>query len=94
MPFATKRIRDSARRRIAAQVRAGQPCALCHRPIDLGLKYPHPESFVVDHKVATSRLPTGTVDRYEAWQPAHNKCNRAKSNSPDGSVGRNSGVLG
>ena len=93
MPFATKAIRDRARRRIAQQVRAGEPCALCHRPIDLALKYPHPESFTVDHKVATSRLPAGATDRYEAWQPAHAKCNRAKSDSPGGSVGRNSGAL-
>lgn len=94
MPFASTAIRNRARRRIAQQVRAGQPCSLCHQPIDLTIPYPDDWAFVVDHRIATSRLPAGTVDRYEAWAPAHNKCNRDKAALPANSVGRNSGVLG
>lgn len=91
MPFATKAIRDRARRHVAKRVEAGEPCCFCHRFIDLKLKYPHPESFVVDHHVPTSH---GGSDHSSQWRPAHNKCNRTRSNHPDGTVNRNSGVLG
>lgn len=91
MPFASKAIRERARKRIAQQVAAGEPCCFCARPINLAIRYPHPEAFVVDHAVPTSR---GGSDDYELLRPAHNKCNRARSNHPDGTVGRNSGALG
>lgn len=91
MPFATKAIRDRARRRIAQQVKAGEGCALCGEPIDLALMYPHPLAFTVDHTVPTSH---GGTDDLDGLRPAHNQCNRARSNGPDGSVGRNSGALG
>jgi len=63
----------------------------CGGSIDLSLRYPHPFSFVVDHRIPTSR---GGSDHSEQWRPAHAKCNRARSNHGDGSVGRNSGALG
>lgn len=91
MPFATKTIRDKARKRIAQRVQAGEPCALCGRPIDLSLRYPHRDSFTVDHRIATSM---GGNDDYDSLRPAHNRCNRLRSNHPDGTVGRNSGALG
>lgn len=91
MPFASKAIRDRARKRIAQRVQAGEPCCFCQRPIDLSLKYPHQDAFTVDHAQPTSM---GGSDDYEHLRPAHNRCNRARSNQPDGSVGRNSGVLG
>ena len=91
MPFATKAIRDRQRKRIAQRVEAGEPCTFCGRQIDLQLKYPHPDSFTVDHRVPTSRNGT---DDYDTLRPAHNRCNRARSNHPDGSVRRNSGALG
>lgn len=91
MPFASKAIRDRARKRIAERVRAGEPCCFCHRPIDLTIRYPHPEAFTVDHRNPTSR---GGGDDYHLLRPAHNRCNRARSDHPDGSVGRNSGALG
>ena len=91
MPFATKAIRDRARRRIAQRVRAGEPCALCGQPIDLGLPYPHPDSFTVDHTVPTSQ---GGADDLDLLRPAHNACNRQRSDGPDGTLLRNSGVLG
>lgn len=91
MPFATSAVRDRARRRIAQLVKAGEPCALCHQPIDLDLKYPHPMSFTVDHHHASS---LGGSDHIANLRPAHNECNRLRSALPDGSIGRNSGVLG
>jgi 5-methylcytosine-specific restriction endonuclease McrA len=91
MPFPTKAIRDRARRRIGRQVKAGEPCCFCHQPIDLSVRYPAPDAFVVDHSVPTSH---GGRDDYDLLRPAHNRCNRQRSNQPDGSVGRNSGALG
>jgi 5-methylcytosine-specific restriction endonuclease McrA len=91
MPFASKAIRDRARKRIAQRVIAGEPCCFCGRPIDLTLKYPHRDAFTVDHAQPTS---LGGTDDYALLRPAHNGCNRARSNSPDGTVGRNSGALG
>lgn len=91
MPFPTKAVRDRARRRVAQHVRAGEPCVFCGRPIDLSIRYPDPMVFTVDHEIPTSR---GGRDDYELLRPAHNQCNRARSNGPDGSVGRNSGALG
>jgi len=90
MPFATKAIRDRARKRIAQRVRAGQPCCFCHQQIDLRLPYPAPMSFVVDHAVPTS---LGGSDDYDGLRPAHARCNVRRSNQPDGTVGRNSGAL-
>ncbi len=90
MPFPTKAIRDRARRRIAAQVKAGEPCCFCGQPIDLSLPYPHPMSFTVDHAVPTSH---GGTDDYDGLRPSHAHCNRQRSNMPDGTVGRNSGAL-
>lgn len=91
MPFPTKAIRDRARKRVARQVRAGAPCVLCGRPIDLSIRYPDPDSFTVDHRVPTSH---GGRDDYDLLRPAHNRCNRQRSNLPDGTVGTNSGALG
>jgi 5-methylcytosine-specific restriction endonuclease McrA len=90
MPFATKAIRDRARKRVAKQVQAGAPCVFCMRPIDLSVRYPDPLSFTVDHAVPTSH---GGRD-YDLLRPAHNRCNRQRSNMPDGTVGVNSGALG
>ena len=40
MPFASKAIRDAARKRVAQRVKAGEPCCFCGEPIDLALTYP------------------------------------------------------
>lgn len=45
MPFATKVIRDRVRKRVAARVRAGEPCCICGAPVDLSIRYPDPWSF-------------------------------------------------
>lgn len=91
MPFATKAIRDRARKRVAQRVRAGEPCVFCRRPIDLSLRWPDPWCFVVDHDTPTSH---GGGDEYAQLRPAHNRCNRERSNLPSGTVGLNSGALG
>lgn len=91
MPFATEAKRLRARKRIAQRVKAGEPCCFCHEPIDLTLRWPDPMCFVVDHAQPTSR---GGTDDYEHLRPAHNHCNRQRSNLPDGTVGTNSGALG
>lgn len=90
MPFATKAIRDRARRRIAQRVKAGEPCCFCGMPINLAIPYPDPMAFTVDHATPTSH---GGSDHYAALRPAHFRCNRQRSNLPDGTVGRNSGAL-
>lgn len=92
MPFASKAIRDRARRRIAIRVRAGEPCCFCHQPIDLDVPYPDPMAFVVDHHTPTSHGGTDHGD--DQLRPAHKHCNEVRSNQPDGTVGRNSGTLG
>jgi 5-methylcytosine-specific restriction endonuclease McrA len=91
MPFATKAVRDRARRRVAARVRAGEPCCLCGLPIDLSVRYPDPQAFTVEHVVPTSHGGADFGD--DQLAPAHFRCNRARSNGPSGSVGRNSGAL-
>lgn len=90
MPFKTKAARDQARARIAAHVRAGEPCCFCGEPIDLTLKYPDPWAFTVDHKMPTS---LGGTDHHDGLRPAHNTCNRTRSNLPTGTVNTNSGAL-
>lgn len=91
MPFASKAIRDRARARVALQVKAGAPCALCGQPVDLSVPWPDPWCFVVDHLVPTSH---GGDDHHDNGRPAHKQCNEIRSNQPDGTVGRNSGTLG
>jgi len=90
MPFPTKAIRDKARKRVGQRVKAGEPCWFCGAPIDLTIPYPAPMSFTVDHATPTS---LGGSDDYGRLRPAHNHCNRQRSNLPDGTVGRNSGAL-
>lgn len=91
MPFRSKAIRDRQRRRIAQTVRAGARCCFCDGEIDLSLRYPDPFSFVVDHRQVSSRNGSDSI---ENLRPSHNRCNRIRSDHPDGTVGRNSGVLG
>ncbi len=90
MPFATKAIRDRARRRIAQRVKAGEPCCFCGQPISLDIPYPDPYSFTVDHSTPTSH---GGTDHYDGLRPSHALCNVQRSNLPDGTIGRNSGAL-
>lgn len=67
------RVRDSHRRTIAR----GKPaCAICGEEIDYSLRYPDPGCFVVDHVYPRAK---GGNDDLGNKQPAHNKCNRLKS---------------
>ena len=65
-------IRDKHRRAIAS---GKPPCALCGKPIDYSLVYPHEQSYVVDHVVP---LDAGGPDVLDNKQPAHRGCNSAK----------------
>ena len=66
-------LRDAHRRTIA---RSKPPCGICGDEIDYRLRYPHLESFVVDHIHPRSK---GGSDDLENKQAAHSRCNRAKS---------------
>ncbi|MFE9955848.1 HNH endonuclease [Micromonospora sp. NPDC005299] len=81
-------IRDRHRKTIA---RGRPPCALCGESIDYELPYMDPGEFVVDHIVPRNRGGSDTLDNK---QPAHRRCNRAKSDRADGGpVLRRSGSL-
>lgn len=57
-------------------------CWICGQPINYDLKWPHPQCFVVDHKVP---LALGGKDHISNKAAAHNHCNstkRAKRVSP------------
>lgn len=60
-------------------------CALCGRPVDKTLKYPHPMSATIDHIIPIDR--GGHPSDIENLQLAHFACNRAKSNKLVESVG-------
>lgn len=67
--------RDRHRRIIA---RTQPPCALCGQAIDYSLKWPHPDSYVVDHIHPDAR---GGPDALSNKQAAHAHCNRAKGDT-------------
>lgn len=88
MPGRSTTVRDRHRKIIA---KGCPPCALCGEPIDYALPYMDPGEFVVDHIVPRNR---GGADTLDNKQPAHRRCNRAKSDSADGGpVLRRSGSL-
>lgn len=66
------------------------PCAICGEPIDYTVKYPHPDSFVVDHIVP---LAAGGTDHITNCQPTHRRCNSAKSARPFAPIIRRCGSL-
>lgn len=80
-------IRDRHRQALRAK---RLPCALCGEPIDYDLKWPDPDSFVVDH---IQPIRHGGADVIGNKQPAHARCNRAKWDSLDSPVLKVSGVL-
>lgn len=53
-------------------------CAICGKPIDKSLKFPHPMSATVDHIIPIDL--GGHPSDISNLQLAHNACNRAKSN--------------
>lgn len=52
-------------------------CAICGKPVDFKLKFPHPMSATVDHIIPVSK--GGHPSAIDNLQLAHLKCNRAKS---------------
>lgn len=52
-------------------------CAICGKPVDFKLKFPHPMSATVDHIIPVSK--GGHPSDIDNLQLAHLKCNRAKS---------------
>lgn len=54
-------------------------CALCGKPVDKRLKFPHPMSATVDHIIPVSK--GGHPFDEDNLQLAHNKCNRFKSDN-------------
>lgn len=61
----------------AAMAARNEPCAICRQPIDYGLRWPHPDAFVIDHRWPLAHGGHPTSDRN--LRPAHNRCNRTKS---------------
>lgn len=53
-------------------------CAICGKPVDKRLKFPHPMSATVDHIIPIDL--GGHPSDISNLQLAHNACNRAKSN--------------
>lgn len=52
-------------------------CALCGGEINFELKFPHPDSFTIDHTIPLSK---GGSNNFNNIMPAHYSCNRKKGN--------------
>ena len=52
-------------------------CGICGKPVDFGLKYPHPLSACVDHIIPVAK--GGHPSDLDNLQLAHWTCNRQKS---------------
>jgi len=52
-------------------------CGICGKPVDFGLRYPHPLSACIDHIIPVAR--GGHPSDKDNMQLAHWTCNRAKS---------------
>ena len=53
-------------------------CAICGKPVDFSLKYPHPLSPTIDHIIPLDK--GGHPSDIDNLQLAHFTCNRQKSN--------------
>lgn len=52
-------------------------CAICGKPVDFTLKYPHPMSAAIDHIIPVAK--NGHPSDLSNLQLAHMTCNRQKS---------------
>lgn len=52
-------------------------CGICGRPVDFTIRYPHPMSACIDHKIPVAK--GGHPSDIDNLQLAHWSCNRAKS---------------
>ena len=61
----------------------GPICWLCHRPIDLALKAPHPGSYTADHVIELARIVAAGGDPFDPTngRPAHWRCNTSRGAS-------------
>ena len=66
---------ESARKKIFASQTV---CGICGKPVDMTLKFPHPLSKTIDHKIPVSL--GGHPSDISNLQLAHWCCNRKKSN--------------
>ena len=57
-------------------------CAICGKPVDKTLKYPHPMSATVDHIIPVAK--NGDPASLDNPQLAHRYCNRQKSDKLPG----------
>ena len=57
-------------------------CAICGKPVDKTLKYPHPMSATVDHIIPVAK--NGDPASLDNLQLAHRYCNRQKSDKLPG----------
>lgn len=75
--------RNKLRARVAAM---GEPCHICHQPIDYSLPAGHPMSYELDEIVPVSR----GGDPYDPRNvgPAHRLCNQRKGNRMPSDAGR------
>ena len=83
---------EEQRRAIYRRVQAGEPCAICGRPIDLtaprwilkdGRRVLSPWSLEVDHVQPIAA--GGSIDSIDNVQPAHRACNERKGRGRAGS---------
>jgi hypothetical protein len=52
-------------------------CFLCQKPIDYRLKYPHPDSWSLEHVKTVQEAPELFMDRNN-WESSHLDCNRRR----------------
>lgn len=90
-PRLNKRHRDQLRAQVAADSRrhhAGQViCVFCEQPINMGLVWPHPQSYVVHHAAPIAK--GGKMFQHTAGA-AHNRCNREAGDDTRHVLGVNS----
>ena len=55
----------------------GLPCHICNQPIDYSLKWPHPESWSLDHDRSVKEAPQLIMDLGN-WRASHLDCNQRK----------------
>ena len=83
----------NARRKLRARWKAlGEPCGICHKPIDYSLgmvtdkvtgkRHPHPMSFVVDEIIPVSK--GGDPLDFNNTRPAHWICNAKRGDGGRG----------
>ena len=68
-------MRNAATRLARLLERDGNQCALCGKPFDLTIAWPHPDSVTFDHIIPRCRRGTNEL---ENLQLTHERCNQEK----------------